>query len=66
VINRKAIEVVDQAMIVCGGAAYMSKHLLSRLYRDARAGPFMQPYAPYEAFEFIGKVALGLEPNLDR
>lgn len=66
VINRKAIEVVDQAMIVCGGAAYMSRHLLSRLYRDARAGPFMQPYAPYEAFEFIGKVALGLEPNLDR
>jgi len=66
VINRKAIEVVDQAMIVCGGGAYMSKHLLSRLYRDARAGPFMQPFAPYEAFEYIGKVSLGLEPNLDR
>lgn len=66
VINRKAIEVVDHAMVVCGGAAYMSKHLLSRLYRDARAGPFMQPFAPYEAFEYIGKVALDLEPNLDR
>lgn len=66
VVNRKAIEVVDHAMIVCGGAAYMSKHPLSRLYRDARAGPFMQPFAPYEAFEYIGKVALGLEPNLDR
>lgn len=66
VINRKAIEIVDQAMIVCGGVAYTSKHLLSRLYRDARAGPFMQPFAPYEAFEYIGKVAMGLEPNLDR
>jgi alkylation response protein AidB-like acyl-CoA dehydrogenase len=66
VVNRKAIEVVDRAMIVCGGGAYMSKHPLSRLYRDARAGPFMQPFAPYEAFEYIGKVALGMEPVLDR
>lgn len=66
VVNRKAIEIVDRAMIVCGGAAYMSKHPLSRLYRDARAGPFMQPFAPYEAFEYIGKVALGMEPLLDR
>jgi alkylation response protein AidB-like acyl-CoA dehydrogenase len=66
VVNRKTIEVVDRAMIVCGGASYMSKHPLSRLYRDARAGPFMQPFAPYEAFEYIGKVALGLEPILDR
>jgi len=66
VVNRKAIEVVDRAMIVCGGGAYMSKHPLSRLYRDARAGPFMQPFAPYEALEYIGKVALGMEPALDR
>lgn len=66
VVNRKAVEVVDRAMIVCGGAAYMNKHPLSRLYRDARAGPFMQPFAPYEAFEYIGKVALGMEPILDR
>ncbi|RKH05137.1 acyl-CoA dehydrogenase [Corallococcus sp. CA053C] len=65
-VNRKAIEIVDRAMTVCGGAAYMNKHLLTRLYRDARAGPFMQPFAPYEAFEYIGKVALGIEPILDR
>jgi alkylation response protein AidB-like acyl-CoA dehydrogenase len=66
VVNRKAVDVVDRAMIVCGGSAYMSKHLLSRLYRDVRAGPFMQPFAPYEALEYIGKVALGMEPVLDR
>jgi alkylation response protein AidB-like acyl-CoA dehydrogenase len=66
VVNRKAIDVVDRAMTVCGGGAFMHKHLLSRLYRDVRAGPFMQPFAPYEAFEYIGKIALGLDPNLDR
>jgi alkylation response protein AidB-like acyl-CoA dehydrogenase len=66
VVTRKAVEVVDRAMTVCGGAAYMNKHPLTRLYRDARAGAFMQPYAPYEALEFIGKVALGLPANLDR
>jgi len=66
VVTRKAVDIVDRAMTVCGGAAYMNKHPLTRLYRDARAGAFMQPYAPYEALEFIGKVALGLEANLDR
>ncbi|NTG02969.1 acyl-CoA dehydrogenase family protein [Rhizobium rhizogenes] len=66
VVTKKAVDVVDCAMTVCGGAAYMSKHPLSRLYRDARAGSFMQPYAPYEALEFIGKVALGIDATLDR
>lgn len=66
VVTRKAVDVVDRAMTVCGGAAYMCKHPLTRLYRDARAGAFMQPYAPYEALEFIGKVTLGLEADLDR
>jgi alkylation response protein AidB-like acyl-CoA dehydrogenase len=66
VVNRKAIDIVDRAMTVCGGGAYMNKHPLARLYRDVRAGPFMQPFAPYEALEYIGKVTLGLSPNLDR
>jgi alkylation response protein AidB-like acyl-CoA dehydrogenase len=66
VVNHKAGEIVDRSMTICGGSAYMNTHPLTRLYRDVRAGPFMQPFSPYEAFEFIGKVALGLDPTIER
>ncbi|MEU6073962.1 acyl-CoA dehydrogenase family protein [Micromonospora sp. NPDC047074] len=59
-VTSTAIDVVNTAMTLVGGGTYLSSHPLSRIYRDVRAGPFMQPHAPLEALDFIGNAALGL------
>lgn len=63
VVNQGAIRLVNHAMDVVGGSSFMNQHPLSRLYRDVRAGPFMQPGSRPEAREYIGRVALGLYPE---
>ena len=63
IVNQNAIRIVSRAMDVCGGGAFMGGHELSRLYRDVRAGPFMQPFAPNEARQYIGQVVLGELPT---
>jgi alkylation response protein AidB-like acyl-CoA dehydrogenase len=63
-VTQKAGEIADRAMSVVGGGAYLARNTLSRLSRDVRAGSFMQPFSPNEAPEYIGKVALGLDPTV--
>lgn len=63
VVNRGAIDIVSKAMDLVGGGGYMNSHVLARLYRDVRAGPFMQPHSPVELRSYVGQVALGLLPE---
>ena len=63
VANRNAIAIVSQAMDLFGGGGYMAKNPLTRLYRDVRAGPFMQPHSPIDARDYVGRVLLEAYPE---
>ena len=63
VVNRNAIDIVSGAMDLSGGGGFMAHNPLSRLYRDVRAGPFMQPHSPIDARDYIGDVLLGMYPE---
>jgi alkylation response protein AidB-like acyl-CoA dehydrogenase len=63
VVNRGAISIVDKAMDLTGGSGFMTGNTLSQLYRDVRAGPFMQPHAAVDIRGYVGQVALGIYPE---
>lgn len=62
-VNRGAIDIVSKAMDLFGGGGYVNRTALPRLYRDVRAGPFMQPMAVTDLREYVGQVTLGLFPD---
>jgi alkylation response protein AidB-like acyl-CoA dehydrogenase len=59
VATENAIRVVQNAMRLVGGGSFLRGHILERLYRDARSGPF-HPLTSDQTFEYLGKAALGL------
>ena len=63
-LNEVAARVVDRALALSGGAGYLNGSPLARAYRDVRAGAFMHPLGANRAYDFVGQVALGLDPVL--
>lgn len=59
VATENACQVVDGAMRLVGGGSFLHGHLLERLYRDARSGPF-HPLTSDQTYEHFGRAALGL------
>jgi alkylation response protein AidB-like acyl-CoA dehydrogenase len=54
-----AVEVVNKAMDMMGGAALTKRLPMERYYRDVLSGP-MHPIGGYDALEVIGKHAFGI------
>jgi alkylation response protein AidB-like acyl-CoA dehydrogenase len=60
VATNHAVQIVDKALEVVGGAGYYKRSPLERMYRDVRAGVIM-PYNNLEAMELFGKTSLEIE-----
>ncbi|MDA0638173.1 acyl-CoA/acyl-ACP dehydrogenase [Nonomuraea sp. MCN248] len=57
-VNRHAVDVVDDCLSVVGGIAYTGSHPLSRIYRNVRAGGFMHPYNYADGVDYLSGQAL--------
>jgi alkylation response protein AidB-like acyl-CoA dehydrogenase len=54
-----ALDVTDEAMRACGGAAFSRNLWVERNFRDARAASIMAPTTDV-LYDFIGKAVAGL------
>jgi alkylation response protein AidB-like acyl-CoA dehydrogenase len=63
-VGEAAVRVVDRALALSGGAGYLNGSPLARAYRDVRATAFMHPLGANRAYDYLGELALGLEPSL--
>ena len=59
VASEAALEVTDEAMRACGGAAFARQLTVERHFRDARAASVMAPTTDV-LYDFIGKAVAGL------
>jgi len=64
-VNELAVRVVTDSMSMVGGQAYANGHPLARLYRDVRAGGFMQPYSYADGVDYLSGQALRLDRDND-
>jgi alkylation response protein AidB-like acyl-CoA dehydrogenase len=64
-VNELGLKIVNDSLTAVGGVSYSASHPLSRLYRDIRAGAFMQPYTYIDAVDFLSAQALGLRRDND-
>ncbi len=63
-VHETATRIVDRALTLSGGSGYMRAHVLSRAYRDVRAGSFMQPLGVTRAYAYLAQASLGREPSI--
>ncbi|HET6707254.1 acyl-CoA dehydrogenase family protein [Amycolatopsis sp.] len=64
-VNELGLKIVNDCLTVVGGSSYVNAHPLSRLYRDIRAGWFMQPYTYPDGVDFLSAQALGITQHND-
>jgi alkylation response protein AidB-like acyl-CoA dehydrogenase len=62
-----AVEIMRHIVDVAGGAAFMRRYPLERMWRDVQAGPIM-PYNNHQALQLLGATSLGvaLAPEITR